>query len=137
MAANGSPNGRGRRGRGIRVRTTITAVLVVAVSLVVAGIAIVLYVREALRDDVRTTAYLRARAIAEQVSSVDPSFIAGDADEEFVQILRPDGTILTSSLNVAAEPVLVPLSARPGAGPRVAAFGGESLPGHRGLRESR
>jgi signal transduction histidine kinase len=112
MGANGSRHGRGRRGRGIRVRTTLTAVLVVAVSLAIAGIAIVLYVREALRDDVRTTAYLRARAIAEQVSSADHSFIAGDADEEFVQILRPDGTILTSSPNVAAEPVLVPL--RPG-----------------------
>jgi signal transduction histidine kinase len=109
MAADGSPHGHVRRGRGIRVRTTVTAVVVVALSLAIAGIAIVLYVRAALRDDVRTAASLRARAIAEQVSSADQTFVPGDADEEFVQVLRGDGTVVTSSPNVAGRPLVVPL----------------------------
>jgi signal transduction histidine kinase len=111
MAAD-VPRDRGHRGHGIRVRTTVTAMLVVATSLAIAGIAIVLYVRAALRDDARTTARLRARAIAAQVASADHTFIAGDADEEFVQVLLVDGTIFASSPNIADEPVVASL--RPG-----------------------
>lgn len=112
MAASGSPHERGRRGRGIRVRTTVTAVVVVAASLVVAGIGMVLFVQEALREDVRTTAELRAGAIAEQVSTVDAAFVAEDADEEFVQILSADGTVVASSPNVEGRRAFVLL--RPG-----------------------
>jgi signal transduction histidine kinase len=108
MAASGPPHGREPRGRGIRLRTTITAVLVVGMSLAIAGVAMVLFVRGALRDDVRITARLRAQAVAEQVSSGDHTFIAGDVDEEFVLVLGPDGSILTSSPNVAGKHFIVP-----------------------------
>ncbi|MEO8424692.1 MAG: ATP-binding protein, partial [Actinomycetota bacterium] len=109
MAGSRSGHERARRGAGIRMRTTVTAMFVVAVSLAIAGIALVLYVQEALRDDVRATARLRARAVTDQVSSGDQTFVAGDADEEFVQILGADGTILISSPNVRGDPVVVSL----------------------------
>jgi signal transduction histidine kinase len=92
------------------VRTTVTAILVVAVSLAIAGIVLVVYVRGSLRDGVRTEARLRAEAVADGISNSDRTFETGAFDEEFVQVLRDDGTVLTSSPNVQGKPVLAMLA---------------------------
>ncbi len=110
MAASGPPQERGRRGRGIRVRTTVTAVVVVAASLAIAAVALIVYVRGSLRAAVRTEARVRAEAVADGVSNVDRTFETGASDEEFVQILQPDGTVLTASPNVTGEPVVASLA---------------------------
>jgi signal transduction histidine kinase len=98
------------RASGIRVRTTVTAVLVVAVSLAIAGVALVAFVRGSLRDSVRTETQLRARRVAESIAASEPTFESGAFDEEFVQVLRRDGTVLTSSPNVSGEPPLAVLA---------------------------
>jgi signal transduction histidine kinase len=110
MAAEGSS---GRRGRasGIRLRTTAAAVAVVGVALVVAAAAMVVFLDRYLRDQVRTAAVVRATAIARDPSA-DPIVAGGDQEEEFVQVLGPDGGVRAASPNVEALPALVEI--RPG-----------------------
>jgi signal transduction histidine kinase len=92
------------------VRTTVSAVLVVAVSLLIAGIALVVYVRGSLRDSVHTEAQLRARTVATSISASGSTFETGVFDEEFVQVVRPDGTIMTSSPNVEGAAAIAMLA---------------------------
>jgi signal transduction histidine kinase len=89
----------------IRVRTTAAAVLVVGVSLILAGVATVLLLQRSLRLNVRDSALLRAEAIAEELASGrSPDELAlgdPDEDEEFVQILDTEGSVVVSSPNVS------------------------------------
>lgn len=90
----------------VRVRTTAAAVLVVAVVLLVGGVALVLLVRGSLRDGVEKTAQQRADALVEQIrTSGVPSSpgATGDDDsddepDELVwQVVDADGRVLASS----------------------------------------
>ena len=100
----------------IRVRTTAAAVLVVGVSLILAGVAMVNLLQRSLRDNVAATALLRAKGIAgELASGASPDSLAlGDPtdDEEFVQVLDVDGDVVIASPNVADRPPVALLAPR-------------------------
>ncbi len=108
MAADRAPGRRSRAG-GIRVRTTAVAVAAVGTALVVAAFAMVAYLNRSLREQVRTGALTRAVAIAREPSGppVDALVTGGDPEEEFVQVLGPDGAVLSASPNVDGFPALV------------------------------
>jgi signal transduction histidine kinase len=78
-------------------------VLVVGVALVVAAVAMVSFLERSLREDVRTTALDRAEIIADALAggrSLDP-LGSGDREEEYVQVLSIDGSVVRWSANVA------------------------------------
>jgi signal transduction histidine kinase len=96
----------------IRVRTTAAAVLVVGVSLILAGVAMVSLLQRSLRDNVRDSALLRAEGIAQELATgTTPDELAlgdPDEDEEYVQVLDAGGSVVASSPNVSDQtPVVV------------------------------
>jgi signal transduction histidine kinase len=96
----------------IRVRTTAAAVLVVGVSLILAGVAMVSLLQRSLRDNVRHSALLRAEGIARELATgTEPGELAlgdPDEDEEYVQVLDAGGSVVVSSPNVSNQaPVVV------------------------------
>jgi signal transduction histidine kinase len=94
----------------IRVRTTAAAVLVVGLALALAGIAMVTLLERSLRQNVRTSAMLRAEEIAEELASrvpTDALALGGPKeDEEFVQVVDADGHVVIASSNVAGRPAM-------------------------------
>ncbi len=93
--------GRLRRLGTVRVRTTAAAVVVVGVALVVGSVVLVGTLRDALTDDVRAATRLRASELAAAVETGDvPVSAVGEADEEFIQVLGPDGDVVAASDNV-------------------------------------
>ena len=98
----------------IRVRTTAAAVLVVGVTLAFAAIAMVSVLEGSLRDNVRTSALLRAEAIAEELTSgTNPDGLAlgvRGEDEEFVQVLDARGDLVIASPNVEGRAPAVRLA---------------------------
>jgi len=91
-----------RRRSGVRVRTTLVAVLVVGAALIVAAVALVRMVQASLTADVRAIASARAGEVAADPTSVD----AGDAEEDFVQVVDPRGEVVASSSNLEGAPAL-------------------------------
>jgi signal transduction histidine kinase len=90
------------------VRTTAAAVIAVAVALLVTAVTMVLLLRRSLTADVRSAAWLRARAIANEASLEQGTRIAvGDEEEEFIQVVDAGGQVVASSANVAGRPVVV------------------------------
>jgi signal transduction histidine kinase len=84
----------------------LIAVLAVGLSLAVAGLALVLFVRSSLRESAETEARVRARSIARELA-VGGAFTPGDPEEEFVQILGADGSVVDASANVQGRPAIV------------------------------
>lgn len=97
----------------IRVRTTAAAVLVVGAALLVAAMALVTLLERSLRENALTSATIRADAIAEELNSgvrADELVLGAPIeDEEFVQVLRPDGSVASASPNVAGRRAVVDL----------------------------
>lgn len=91
-----------RRRSGVRVRTTLVAVLVVGAALIVAAVALVRMVQASLTADVRAIASARAGEVAADPASVD----AGDAEEDFVQVVDPRGEVVAASSNLKGAPAL-------------------------------
>ena len=102
-----------RRMDSIRVRTTGAAVLVVGVALIAASAAMVILLERSLRANVRTTALVRAEAVAEDLATggETSSITAGEGDEEFVQVLDADGDVVGASANLSDLEPLVRLKA--------------------------
>ncbi len=111
MDADSSPRTPGIRQRGtVRVRITMAAVTVVGVTLVVASVAMVVLLHRTLVGDVREAATIRGEGIAELMEvEKDEAVLNGHPDEEFVQILRADGSVADSSDNLHGEPAVVVL----------------------------
>jgi signal transduction histidine kinase len=83
-------------------------VIAVAVALLVSSVTMVVLLRRSLTADVRSAAWLRARAIANEASLGRRSRIAvGDEEEEFVQVADAGGQVVASSANMAGQPVVV------------------------------
>jgi signal transduction histidine kinase len=89
----------------IRIRTVAAAILVVGISLLIASVAVVLLLERSLRLGVRTTAQIRAEAIAREIQrgTLPQNVVLGveAGDEEFVQILDANFEVVASSPNVA------------------------------------
>ncbi|CAN5421602.1 ATP-binding protein [soil metagenome] len=85
----------------VRVRTTVFAVIVVGAALIVAGVAMVVFLRRQLVADVALAALRRAQSIA---SPTDGSVrVSSDVkeDDEFIQVVDATGQVVDSSDNVA------------------------------------
>jgi signal transduction histidine kinase len=95
-----------RRTASVRFRATLGATAVVGVALVVAAVALVLFLRGSLTEDVRIAARLRAEAVAELLSAGASSLRLGGDDDEFVQVLAPDGRVVAASPNAEGSPAL-------------------------------
>ncbi|MDQ3618851.1 MAG: HAMP domain-containing histidine kinase [Actinomycetota bacterium] len=87
----------------VRVRTTLGAVVVLGLSLIVASVALVVFIRHSLTEDVRVAARVRAAPIASDLArGMRPdAFTDTFGDDEFVQILDGNGRVIASSENIA------------------------------------
>lgn len=96
----------------IRVRTTGAAAFVVGVGLVIAAVAMVVFLQRSLRAELRTSALTHAQAIAHELESGASEGVvgAGDPEEEFVQVLAADGTVVTASPNLSGRAAIARLS---------------------------
>lgn len=94
------------------MRTTAAAGVIVGVSLVGAAIGMVAFLERSLRDGVRTGAGSRAVAVADSIALGESrgAVDAGDAEEEFVQVLTAAGSVLASSRNLVGAPALIVLA---------------------------
>ena len=93
----------------VRVRTTIAAVVVVGSALVIAAVAMVRLMDRSLTTNVRTLADDRAHVIAVALAGGRPADLsAGEADDEFVQILDRRGAVVDASANVRGRPAIAP-----------------------------
>jgi signal transduction histidine kinase len=89
-----------RRGT-VRSRTTGAAVGVVAVVLVIASVAMVMLLRRSLTRDVRIATQQRAEeVVAELVSETEAIRIDAVGDDEFIQVVNPEGEVLSATANV-------------------------------------
>jgi signal transduction histidine kinase len=102
----------------VRVRTTAAAVIVVGAALLLASVVMVILLRGALIADVRSAALLRAEAVADRVEAGEPEGLLAEGDEaedeEFVQVLDPEGRVLASSPNLEEEEQQVVVRLAPG-----------------------
>lgn len=92
--------------RSVRVRTTLAAATVVGLALVVASMALLVFLGRALRADVQDKAETRATEVAMAIEAEGPVLLEGEREDEFVQILDDAGRVLDSSPNVEGEPAL-------------------------------
>lgn len=94
------------------MRTTAAAVTVVGVTLVIAAIAMVIFLRRSLTADVRTAALLRAETVVNMVESTDRSEVIPieDREDEFVQVLDESGRVVAWSSNLSGHPAVVELA---------------------------
>jgi signal transduction histidine kinase len=109
----------------VRARTALGATAVVAVALVLAGLAVVAALRGGLTDNTRLAAEARAREIAAQIAvERAPKEAAGLETDDPVQVVDAGGTVLASSDGLAGAP---PMSgaARPEPAPAEDAAGGD------------
>jgi signal transduction histidine kinase len=85
----------------IRVRTTAAAVLVAGVSLALAAFTMVTLLQRSLRENVRSAAILRAQTFSDELASgVSADVVIVDdpeADQELIQVLDADGTVVLAS----------------------------------------
>jgi signal transduction histidine kinase len=109
-----------RRTASVRFRATLGATAIVGVALVVAAVALVLFLRRSLTEDVRLAAGLRAQAVADLLSAGSSNLRLGGDDDEFVQVFSPDGRVIAASPNATGSPPLARPS--PGEGARVDAL---------------
>jgi signal transduction histidine kinase len=79
------------------VRVRLTAAFAVAMVLVLAGAGLFVYLRLKADLDESVTAGLHSRAGAVLAASSASAGAAGDAEEGFAQLLRPDGTVRDTS----------------------------------------
>src|SRR5512143_602995 len=100
---------RGERGT-VRVRITVAAVLVVGITLVIAAAALLVLLHQTLNGDVSEAATVRGEGIAEVMQTEpDDAPLNGHPDEEFVQVLDAQGTVIASSDNLHGEGTVVVL----------------------------
>jgi signal transduction histidine kinase len=107
----------------VRVRTTLAAVVVVAVSTAGGAVLLLGVLRGLLTDELGDAARSRAVEIA---ATLRPGGVlpVGDLEDDAVQLVRADGTVVAASANVAGLPPIVWPS--PGDEPvEITAVGGE------------
>ncbi|NUP21509.1 MAG: HAMP domain-containing histidine kinase [Streptomyces sp.] len=101
-----------RRLRAVRVRATVVVVLAVAAALVAAGVGLVVGLRTELSNDVRDAARARASDVARVIEAGRgvPAPTVTAPDEEFLQVIAADGTVVAASENVEGQPALARLA---------------------------
>ena len=100
-----------RRLRTIRSGTTAAATIIVGIALVAGAAALIAALRHSLIDEVEEAGRAQAIKIARQLESGRPTVldVTGSDDEQLVQVLAPDGSVVASSPNVAGKPAVAQL----------------------------
>jgi signal transduction histidine kinase len=97
-----------RRLRTIRATTSAAATIIVGIALVIGAAALIGALRHSLIDEVQEAGRAQAIKIARQLESGRPTVldVTGSDDEQLVQVLGPDGSVVASSPNVTGEPAV-------------------------------
>ena len=97
-----------KRLRTIRAGTSAAATIIVGIALVAGAAALIAALRHSLIDEVEEAARAQAIKIARQLETGRPTVldVTGSDDEQLVQVLGPDGSVVASSPNVAGEPAV-------------------------------
>jgi signal transduction histidine kinase len=97
--------------RTIRAGTTAAATIIVGIALVAGAAALIAALRHSLIDEVEEASRHQAVKIARQLESGRPAVldVTGSDDEQLVQVLAPDGSVVVSSPNVAGKPAVARL----------------------------
>jgi signal transduction histidine kinase len=105
VSGPGAPGRAGRFRLALPIRVRLTAAFAVAMVLVLVGAGLFVYLR--LKSDLNesVTAGLEARAAAVLAEHSASAGAAGDVEEGFAQLLRPDGTVLDSAGGIRGEAV--------------------------------
>ena len=100
-----------KRLRTIRAGTTAAATIIVGVALVAGAAALIAALRHSLIDEVEEASRAQAIKIAGQLESgrLTVLDVTGSDDEQMVQVLAPDGSVVASSLNVTGKPAVAQL----------------------------
>ena len=95
----------------MRAATTAVATVFVGVALLIGGIALIGVLRQTLIAEVEEAARLQAIDVVHQLEAGRPPVmeVAGSKDEQLIQVLGPDGSVVASSRNVAGEPAVARL----------------------------
>ncbi|WP_243059400.1 cell wall metabolism sensor histidine kinase WalK [Nocardioides sp. SR21] len=96
----------------VRVRTTVAAVLVVALALLVGGVALVALVRDSMRDGLESTAEQRAGELADQIETTglpDPPPADDEEDDDEPDELLWQVTDTSGAVVRASPPLARPL----------------------------
>jgi hypothetical protein len=97
----------------VRAGTTAVAIVIVAIALVAGAMALLTVLRGTLIDEVKDAAGAQALEVARQLDSGQPPILeVAPSDEQLIQVLGPDGSVLASSRNVTGEAAVARL--RPG-----------------------
>jgi signal transduction histidine kinase len=97
----------------VRAGTTAVATVIVAIALVCGAMVLLTVLRGTLVDEVRDAAGAQALEVSGQLDSGQPPILeVAPSDEQLIQVLVPDGSVLASSRNVAGESAVAHL--RPG-----------------------
>lgn len=103
--------------RSVRARTTATATLVVGVTLLVGGVALVVGLRVTLTDGVERTVRRQAEAAAEVLANGGaPGLLAQDDEDTVAQVLDRGGRVVAASPALVGEARREPLLDDPAAG---------------------
>ncbi|WP_219942051.1 hypothetical protein [Iamia sp. SCSIO 61187] len=101
----------------MRVRTTALATLVVGVTLLVFGVALVIGLRVALTDGVERSTRRQAEAAAEVLANGGaPGLLAEDDEDTVAQVLDRGGRVVAASPGLVGEARREPLLDDPAAG---------------------
>jgi HAMP domain-containing protein len=101
----------------VRVRTTALATLVVGVTLLVGGVALVVGLRAALTDPVERSIRRQAEAAAEVLANGGaPGLLADDDEDTVAQVLDRGGRVVAASPGLVGEARRAPLMDDPAAG---------------------
>ena len=93
--------------RSIRFRITALASVAVAVVLIAGGAALVLLQRNSLTDSLDQTLTRRADDIVALIDAGNvPQELAGGPEENFAQLVGPDGEVLVSTPGLSGEPAM-------------------------------
>ena len=95
----------------VRLRTTLVAMLVVAAALLIGAVAFIGVVERSLTAEVLTSVQTRAADLAALVESGAPldRLVNERADDEFIQVVSEDGTVVAASAGLRDEPPVIRL----------------------------
>lgn len=97
----------------VRAGTTAVATVLVAGALVAGAMMLLLVLRSTLIDEVKDAAETQALEVAHQLDAgQSPTLEVAGSDEQLIQVLGPDGSVVASSRTVAGEAPVARL--RPG-----------------------
>ncbi|MCW2689721.1 MAG: sensory histidine kinase [Mycobacterium sp.] len=102
----------------VRAGTTAVATVFVAVALIAAGVGLLAVLRGTLIAEVEDAAGTQAAYVARELEAgTPPTLEVTGSDEQLIQVLGPDGSVLASSSNVTGAGPVARL--RPGQSARV------------------